>query len=315
MEELLLLPGPRLVQRAVGDEAEPVVREAEVTARAAEFLFEPVRLDARVTLADVLGLLDASPVLLTVFRREFAEEIMVEVRKGALVSPPGLDPPEVVGIDWLELYWSWTLDSSSGTFGQTHRLQLHGIGKVLEVDAPGYGAKAGDRITWGVDLMSVRELLALPVRVSEDLAVVEDDVDSSSFGDRIQEARLKTVTLGQVLHGLLYELSFHGGPRERSAFAAELVSLKRQVDEGVAELVWVDDLLAEADVAASLEAMFDDLGGITGRDVVRSMRKMEDDQMAGDWFDDEFAGAVVVKAQFRDRCGRDFRKLFRAAGR
>lgn len=42
---------------------------------------------------------------------------------------------------------------------------------------------------------------------------------------------------------------------------------------------------------------------------------MTNDQPAGEWFDEEFGRAVVLRDQFRARPGRKFRRLFRAAGR
>jgi len=45
------------------------------------------------------------------------------------------------------------------------------------------------------------------------------------------------------------------------------------------------------------------------------MRDIEDDMPAGPALDSTFHGKVVVKPPFRNRPGREFRKLFRAAGR
>lgn len=318
MDDLILLPSPRLVRRAPpgdDDEAGGLVADEDLTSRAVEFLFEPVRLDPGVRLVDIFRLFDACPLLLQVFRRDFAAELVEEARKGALPQSAKADPPAVAGIESLELYWSWTLDTSTSTFGNTHRLDLHGIGKALQVDAPEYGAQAGDRINWSVSLTPVRELLDLPVRIREELTILEDDIDSSSYGEPVQRAILRTVTLGQMMHGILHELSFHGGPQQQEEFLDELLRRKREVDEGTAELIPADEVFPADMHAASIDAMFVSLGGVSPRDVVRSMRLMEDEQAAGEWFDDEFGGAVVVRDQFRSRPGREFRKLFRAAGR
>jgi hypothetical protein len=45
------------------------------------------------------------------------------------------------------------------------------------------------------------------------------------------------------------------------------------------------------------------------------MLRIEDHENAASWFGKEFAGAVVVKVQFRSRTGKEFRKAFRAANR
>ena len=95
MHYLILRPGPVLIARQwERDEASEsnLLEGLVVTPVAHERLFEFVRIDAAVTLGDVLGLLVASPVLKQVFRRDFAEELCAEAAKGArmpLVEDPG----------------------------------------------------------------------------------------------------------------------------------------------------------------------------------------------------------------------------------
>jgi hypothetical protein len=211
--ELRLLPGPVLLYRPLhgpSDDARP--RETDVAERAVEFLFEPVELAQDVTLSDIFKLLDRCPELRGVFRRDFAEELCVEARKGPLPQSRGNDPEEVGGIEFLELYRSWECDSSKKAYSSTFRLDLHGVGPVLPVDVPGYSVKAGERINWAVSLTPLRELLNLPVRVREQFSITEDDIDARAYGDVVAEAACSEICLGQLMHGLLCELAFHGGP-------------------------------------------------------------------------------------------------------
>ncbi len=68
------------------------------------------------------------------------------------------------GIEFLQLYQQWSLDTSNHTRTSTQRLQLHGVGCEFEADAPSCYRKEGERIQWAVWLTPLRELLALPVR-------------------------------------------------------------------------------------------------------------------------------------------------------
>ena len=63
------------------------------------------------------------------------------------------------------------------------------------------------------------------------------------------------------------------------------------------------------------DALFEELGGRSTREIAAAIRDIEDDQNAAAWLERVFEGAVVVKPQFRNRSGREFRKAFRAAGR
>ena len=63
------------------------------------------------------------------------------------------------------------------------------------------------------------------------------------------------------------------------------------------------------------DALFETLAGVPQGEVSRAMRKIGDDEAAGPFLSQAFDGKVVVKQQFWDRPGREFRKAFRAAGR
>lgn len=119
---------------------------------------------------------------------------------------------------------------------------------------------------------------------------------------------------GQLLFGLSSELSFHGPADDQEEFLASLVALKDGVLAGDVESLPVGDLVPEAELAG-FEAMFETVGGVSLLDVRRSMHLMEDDQAAGPWFVDAFGGVVVVRERVRERSGREFRKVFRAACR
>ena len=315
MQDLTLKPGPLLIARSwqTDNDENGQWHELDTTDRAHEYLFAYVTLDSAVTLGDLFRLLDASPVLKQVFRRDFAEELCDEARKGPLgAGPSDADSPE--GIEVLELYQQWSLDTSNQTYTSTQRLQLHGVGYQLEADAPSYYRKKGERIQWAVSLTPLRELLALPVRVNPEVRVMEDDINAKAFNDEVLKGKHPDVTLGQVIDGVVYELSFHGGPQERAEFRSGLDDQLAEIKAGTAELVSGDELF-DADDRPGFEMMFEGLGGVEQREVSSAMRQIDDEANAADWLDKEFDGKVVVRPRFRDKTGREFRKTFRAAAR
>lgn len=278
------------------------------------YLFEPVTLHPDLKLGDVFRLLDVCPPLQKVFRRNWAVQLCEQAHKGPLPQNRGSDPAEVAGVEYLELYWSWALDTGSNTYRSVHTLDMHGVGRVLEVDAPTYGVKAGDRIKWSLSLTPVRELLELPLRLRSDLTITEDDIDAKRFGEVVASARCEEVLLGQVIQAVLDEVAFHGGPDEQADFREELDRRSAEVDAGTAELIPADDVFSKFD-RPGFEMLFETLGGVSRGEVSRAMRQIEDEEPAGPALREAFKGKVVVKAQFWDRPGREFRKVFRAAAR
>ncbi len=124
------------------------------------------------------------------------------------------------------------------------------------------------------------------------------------------------MTLGQLLHGLLSELTFHGGPTEQAALSEELVQQMSRLesrDEDTVDAEWVFNELMPED--AGFSAVFEPLGDVTQSDVRRVMHHIEDEQAASPEFDAAFGGRVRVREQHRQLTGRQFRKAFRAAMR
>jgi hypothetical protein len=316
MQDLTLKPGPALIGRrwrSDDDHESGQWEEQDVSDRAHEYLFAHLALDSALTLGDVFRLLEASPVLKQVFRRDFADELCDEARKGAVTADPR-DATSPERIEFLELYQQWSLDTSTQTYTATQRLHLHGVGFELDADAPDYYRKKGERIQWSVSLTPLREMLELPVRVNPEVCLTEDDVNAKAFGDEVAKGRHPDVTLGQVLDGVLYELSFHGGPQERADFRSGLDEQLAEIKTGTAELVSGDDFFDDDD-RPGFETMFEGLGGVAQHDVSFAMRQIDDEANAAGWLEKEFEGKVVVKARFRDKTGREFRKAFRAAAR
>jgi len=269
MQDLTLKHGPHLVARRWMAESLPEIaggdagagaaagiedddRERgrwvtdDVTARVHERLFDLVELDADVTLADVFKLLDASSLVEQVFRRYFAEELCAGAGKGPVAMMATKSPAEAIEkIEYLLLNQRWALDTSKKVYGWTHLLDLQGVGIELKEDAPEQRRKRGERIQWSVSLTPLREMLELPVRVNAEVIMAENDLDSKCYGDEVSEGQRPDVTLGQVIQGVLYELSFHGGTRDQAEFAAGLEERVAAVTAGTPELVSSDDFLSE----------------------------------------------------------------------
>jgi hypothetical protein len=310
---MTLGPGPTLVYRPPHGKTIDDRIGKEVTDQAIAYLFEPVTLHPDLTLGDIFRVFDVCPALHEVFRREWSVDLCDEARKGPVPRSRGDNPADDAGIEYLELYWSWRLDTGSNTYYSMHDLDLHGVGPVLEFDDATYGYKAGSRINWAVSLTPVRELLTLPVRLRETVTVAEDDIDARAYSETIASGNCAEVLLGQVIQGLLWELSFHGGPGDAAEISHQIRVQVDEIKAGTLETTPVRDLFDTLD-RPGFDALFETLGDVQPSAVSHAIHELGDDEVAGSALSLAFDGKVVVKQPFRNLPGREFRKLFRTVG-
>jgi hypothetical protein len=317
MNELVLKAGPALVAsrwQAKTGTGEGRWVETDVTASAHERLFENVQLADDVTLGDLFGLMEASPVLKAVFVRDYAEALCAEVAKGPL-APVEKDPNDA--LEALELYQRWSLDTSNATYEAMHRLNFHGIGVIQPEDRPDMGVTKGERLTWGISMTNPRKMLHLPLRVNPEVIVCEDDVDAKGYGRELTTVRQPFVTLGQVLHGVLWELSFYGAPAEAEEVKEELVARVESFDaETDVATESHDDFFAELcreDDLAGTQLLFDSIGAYPPHAIMRALRKLEDADNAAAGLLADLGDTVVLKEAYRSLPARAVRKAFRQA--
>ncbi len=215
-----------------------------VTERASEFLGEKVTLEDGVTLADLFELLERDHVLLAVFRRDFAVELLAEVRAAKAAGPwVAPDEPPEERIEFLELYRTWERNSKTQALEGVAHVAFHGVGPVLEADVLDHGHvvhRAGDRIQWGVSTASPASMLGLPLRYRTKVLICEGDLDAREWGRERDSVELAELTLFELLHGVLWELSFHGAAEDREAFLTELRDSVEAVRKGSAKTTPVD---------------------------------------------------------------------------
>lgn len=251
MYELRLEPGPNLIRRAykVGEVDE------NVTTRTLEFLNQPVELDPNVTLADIFRLLD-HPIMETIYRLDFCREYVEEAKKGPppklrLATDPAPDPEDA--IEYLELYQVWDVDVKENSIQESFKLDFHGIGVVRTRDSDDGHYKAGQRTHWGLMGSHVRDLLSLPVRWNPEVDITRDMNNMPSRARHPYDPALRThevlnverVSLNQIFHGILWELSFHGAPEEAKELSEEMQRRLESIEDGTAKFIPLEEVLNE----------------------------------------------------------------------
>lgn len=319
LNPLSLEPGARLMVLTERELDGCATQErVEVSAIAHQYLFEPVSIDPKFTLGDLFGLLEKDPVLVSVYRRDFAKELLEHALKG----PVRVDnPPSPEALEYLELYQMVEVSTADRTIGGLNRLALHAMTVELQEDSEldGYVRAKGSRVTCGVSLTDIRELLHLPLRVKEEIVVCEGDVYSCKFGAKLHEYQRTSVTLGQFIEGVLWELSFHGAPQDQSAIAEQLLeevqSIKHAIKSNSIEVQERQDLFDELD-KRGFEALFESTGSLSMRDIRHALHGLADDdnvtralkRVLG-----KRGKGVVIKNKFQHLSSREFRKALAEA--
>jgi hypothetical protein len=244
--KLELRPGGRLIKtfwRYDEEKEQGSWLTQDVTESAISLLFEECVLAEGATLRDLFLLIKPDATIFDSIFRNWVEDIVAE----GLSSGPSPDPsPAASDIEFLELYWSFECQKRGGknTINGTTFPYFHGIGRVLERDEEHY--KKGDRIAWSLSFTSTRSLIDLPLRLKPDATVFTDNMDDwKEESKTLATYHWVPTTLGQIIQGVFWELSFFGSPVERDKQGAELFRSIEEVRDGNAETVPFDDVFSE----------------------------------------------------------------------
>lgn len=203
MDTLEIALGGRLLNHEWNSE-QAAVTSNDVTDRAPSLIFHDCRLAGGATLRDVFLLLQSSlDTFDTVLGNRCAEFVRDGLTPGARRQTNGR-------IQFLELYWQMSVHSDDAT-GRT---------TIAGYAFPHFHGIGSEREQWDLSLMTCAELADLPVRLRAGLEIHVDRQDS--LEDRVDYYDQCEYTLGHILHGIMWELSFHGPPARRDATTREL---------------------------------------------------------------------------------------------
>lgn len=199
------------------DEAQSVGSwvEKDVTADSHRHLFDLARLEPGFTLGDLFRLIQANPALYPILGN-WCEEIIssAQTQAPAESAPDSLSDPDA--IEFLELYWMAELDEAQSSLDGLSRPQFHGLGFPLE--SPRDGFPVGDRIPWGLMGSEPGDLLGVPLILRPTMILCD-----ASHRQPPLEIPARTFSLGDILNGVIWELSFLGSPEMRRAATQEIL--------------------------------------------------------------------------------------------
>lgn len=113
-----------------------------------------------------------------------------------------------------------------------------------------YGHKDGVQDRYALDLVPSPKMIDMPI-IENDIVEILDET-KTGFEIVKQTGKFPVIlrgrrshTLYDVLHGIFWELSFHGGPKERNARHAELMKQIERLDSGEEKTISMEELKAK----------------------------------------------------------------------
>lgn len=214
-------------RRAVGTSA--VSAWKNVTRFAAFYRFERCVLARDVTLRDVFLLLRANGLLLAIAvgGARDAEAFLDEALSGPGVPYSRKYDPD--GIEYLELSKWLSFDRGLHPMALDH-VEFHGLGFALRKRHED-GWRKGTRIPFCIAGSRLATLVNLPLKLGDDYRVVDATLPSGRGDQRFRGAQF---TLGSILRGVMWELSYYGSPSRRDRFVASLRATVAEVTAGAA---------------------------------------------------------------------------------
>lgn len=198
--------------------------DTDVTEYASRFLFDVCEFESGITLKDIFLLLNSNLDIFDSIIGNWCKEIVTEGLTGA--EKPYTGEYNIDEVEYLELSWNISSDDDVPSFTGYHRPDLHGMGfelkedKLLEwgdVECP-----KGKRQSYAVEMSPTNEMINFPVVLNNKFEVYEDNHKKDNFMSKITEYQGASFTLGNILEGIMWELSFYGKPEKRDEVVKDI---------------------------------------------------------------------------------------------
>lgn len=227
MEILRIVKGGKLRRRYWDyDEAAEKgrYRWRDVTELLPRKLYDECDLQKGLTLRDVFLLLQKHIQFCEMTIGNWVEEIVEEGLSNPLPDDFKMD------MSYLECYWSWEEDKHEKTIGGYYFPGFHG--QDLSPDAECQNI--------GVSLTPVNELMPYELKLRKMVTISPGHKETMKALDAHKPVKHRErkggYTLGHILYSIIWELSFHGGPKEREEFKEMLQGRIDRVKSGEEKL-------------------------------------------------------------------------------
>lgn len=196
--------------------------EKKVITNTVTCLFDLCILDKDIVLSDIFSLLRKEMYMYKIIIGNWVDEI---VNEGLHATPA---KSKCQDIEYLELYWMLEKQTYKGidTLETLNFPGFHGAG---------YADKKGERQSWAIEMSPIAEIINKPLILRDKLEIYHSDLDNMGNMPKSQVFEDARYTLGQILYGIIWELSFCGSPKDRDELADNLKTTVDDIKSGNAK--------------------------------------------------------------------------------
>lgn len=237
MDYVELQTGGKLIRyKWNGDKGE--FDQTDATEFAPRFLWDECRVTDATTLNDVFLLLneniDIFDVVIGNWCREFVDEALNN------------EPEEESDLASCDLQWNFTTQRYYADENQT---ELEGI------NHPNFGGTGKDGVSYGISFTPVYKMKNVPLRLIHSATLFDEgefykNKDYKNPDKYTQTFDRVSFTLGDILYGIIWELSWYGNPSERDKQGQELNDMVDNIKE--------EDCIPFEEVMSQLRADIED---------------------------------------------------------
>lgn len=260
MEKLVITKDSKLIEtKWVYDKVkeEGSYIDFDRTDKALKYIWDNCELEEGVTLRNIFELINTEIDIFDAIIGNWCKEIVTEGLTGTPKKVGTYDPE---AIEYLQVGTNIHYDDGSQygpTFYGYARADFGGVGYELKEDKlfdwidkdtglPAVEWPKGERIPWGISFTPANELIDLPVKLDTVARVYNDNhEDKKNYHNLLAEYKGATYTLGNILYGIIWEMSFHGGPDKRDAVGADLKQTVDDIKSGKGELIPAEEVFKD----------------------------------------------------------------------
>lgn len=234
-DHLEIRPGGKLIRvywsgMDTPEDEEPRWLEEDLSDVGFSHLFDECRVAEGVVLRDILLLVQPHLDLYEAILRTWCEAFVEEGLK------PAPDKKETE-VEYLRLYWQLSINTKWVNDQPTDQ-KMTNVSSFPWLDGVGFLQPDGTRTNYAISFTKTNELAGLPIKLDPVLRIVDEELEHELFmkgrseeksGSEIDFSSCKwefpnpTFSLGDILYGIFYELSFYGPPERRDEKEAEIV--------------------------------------------------------------------------------------------
>jgi hypothetical protein len=205
----------------------------DITEKAVYYLNHHVELEGNVILKDLFLLINKNLTEFTPVFNNWIEEFTFD----ALNKQPDTSD----SVDFVQLFWDMTIEDDE-LLDIPAFPNFEGIGIAKEGDEH---HTPGEIINWGMSFTPIQDFVHVPLRLKDTITVYKESHKNNKYSCDVTTYKTSAYTLFQIIQGIIWGMSFYGGPEQAQEKKNELNEQIRGIESGETELYPLEDLFNE----------------------------------------------------------------------